>query len=92
MDGRIAPRGAVRVVSGTFDPLLAEHADELARFKQEGEELVVMVREPDAPLLSLRARMELVAALECVDWVAPAQELDDAYRARFLAHVIERQE
>ncbi|MDQ6759179.1 MAG: hypothetical protein M3Z32_04840 [Acidobacteriota bacterium] len=85
----------VRWVTGTFDPLLAEHAQRLREFIEPGHILVVIVANPPRPLLSQRARAELVAALSMVDHVVmkdgPAQfsEPDDArIREEFIQHVL----
>jgi bifunctional ADP-heptose synthase (sugar kinase/adenylyltransferase) len=61
----------LRVVTGYFDPLLAAHAEALAR---TGCGLLVLVVSPADPLLPVRARAELVAALRCVDWVVPLND------------------
>jgi bifunctional ADP-heptose synthase (sugar kinase/adenylyltransferase) len=70
--GRIAEaRSAgrpLRLVKGPFEPVLAAHAEGLARLKQEGELLVVGVT-GEGEFLKGEARVELVAALECVDVV-----------------------
>jgi phosphopantetheine adenylyltransferase len=57
------------VVSGYFDPLLAAHARRLEQLAEQFGPLVVAVLDPDNPLLPLRARAELVAALRCVKTV-----------------------
>ncbi len=62
------PPGAL-VVSGHFDPLLAAHAAQLRKLSETAPGLAVIVTEPAAPILSARARAELVAALACVDIV-----------------------
>lgn len=91
-----------RVVSGSFDPLLRAHADELASLREGFPALAVVVTEPAQPLLPARARAELVAALQCVDAVflagaeAPAPQLrleagHERLRAEFLRHVRARQ-
>ncbi len=91
-----------RVVSGSFDPLLRQHADELAELRQGCSALAVVVTEPAEPLLPARARAELVAALRCVDAVfldsegaPPAdvrlEEGHERLRAGFLRHVRARQ-
>lgn len=66
---RIAADGAT-VVSGYFDPLLASHAQRLAGLKRDGTPLLVLIATPENPILSARARAELVASLEAVDHVA----------------------
>jgi bifunctional ADP-heptose synthase (sugar kinase/adenylyltransferase) len=55
--------------SGHFDPLLAEHVRRLQQARQPGWLLIVEVTDPTQPLLSQRARAELVAALSIVDYV-----------------------
>ena len=56
------------VIEGHFDPLLGAQAAQISRAKNS-RPLVVVVREPDAPLLPSRARAELVAELRAVDYV-----------------------
>lgn len=87
-----------KVVVGYFDPLYAAH---VARLQEFGRTIVIVADTPN-PILSLRARAELVASLACVEWVAiGAGNLDgfdiideraaDERRARELsAHIIER--
>lgn len=73
----------VKLVTGTFDPLLAAHARRLREVAGEGAVLFAAISEPANPLLSARARAELVAALGVVDYVvlgdAPLQP-DEIYR------------
>ena len=67
-----AARGAgktVKLVTGTFDPLLAAHARRLREIAGEGAVLFAAIQEPDAALLTAQARAELVAALGVVDYV-----------------------
>ena len=59
------------VVAGHFDPLLASHAARLAEARAGAAALAVVVTDPPEPVLPLRARAELVAALRCVDLVIP---------------------
>lgn len=59
----------LKVVTGYFDPLLAAHARRLGELRRLGETLVVIICEPDRPLLPAAARAELVAALAVVDCV-----------------------
>lgn len=66
---KLAHLSPVRWVSGHFDPMLAEHARRLRDFAQPGSLLIVVVTNPAEPLLSQRARAELVAALSMVDHV-----------------------
>jgi bifunctional ADP-heptose synthase (sugar kinase/adenylyltransferase) len=73
----------VKLVAGTFDPLLAAHARRLREIAGEGSVLFAAVREPVRPLLAAQARAELVAALGVVDYVvlgeAPLRP-DEVYR------------
>jgi len=70
-----------RWISGHFDPLLAEHVGRLRRARQPGTLLVVEVTNPARPLLSQRARAELVAALAMVDYVVLSSVETDAVLA-----------
>jgi bifunctional ADP-heptose synthase (sugar kinase/adenylyltransferase) len=86
-----------RWVSGHFDPLLAEHVARLGECVEAGRALVVEVTNPEQPLLTQRARAELVAALAMVDYVVPANGeparggVNDAdIRERFIEHVLRR--
>ena len=80
--------------TGHFDPLLAEHAALLHHAASDGHTLVVEITNPARPLLSLRARAELVAALADVNYVvmsdreAPAPDME--ITRRFVQHVRER--
>ncbi|MBI4891453.1 MAG: hypothetical protein HY821_12575 [Acidobacteria bacterium] len=95
------PPGAL-VVSGSFDPLLAAHAEELVRLSQGACALAVVIEEPPQPILPARARAELVAALACVTQVylagdgapAPAVSLGQEHlrrRGEFVEHLRSRQ-
>lgn len=102
---RLAAWGDYTLVSGHFDPLLAAHARRLESVRSAGVPLVVLVTDPERPLLPARARAELVAALGSVELVilpdgsgaslpAPAfrfEAQDDADAAAFAGHVRERQ-
>ncbi|MGJ5816827.1 hypothetical protein [Paludibaculum fermentans] len=92
----------VRLVSGYFDPLLTVHAAWLAEARGVSDKLAVVVKDPPVPILSTRARAELVAALKVVDFVlleAPGvptadvqlDQRDAAAAAAFVAHVRQRQ-
>jgi bifunctional ADP-heptose synthase (sugar kinase/adenylyltransferase) len=78
-----APR-ACTVVTGTFDPVLAGDARQLAeiRASQPDRPLLVVVLPLPEGLLPQRARAELVAALRMVDYVVTA---DDAAPHALLA-------
>jgi bifunctional ADP-heptose synthase (sugar kinase/adenylyltransferase) len=84
---------AARWISGSFDPLLAEHVRRLREAWEPGSLLVAEVTNPARPLLSQRARAELVAALSMVDYVVcgnggPGGDTD--LTERFIEHVLER--
>jgi|SRR5579863_9307217 len=64
----------VRIVTGYFDVLVAEHVRRLREVKNGSGALVVVVLDPPEALLAGRARAELVAALAVVDYVVPADE------------------
>jgi D-beta-D-heptose 7-phosphate kinase/D-beta-D-heptose 1-phosphate adenosyltransferase len=64
--------------NGCFDLLHVGHIRSLEQARLLGDRLIVAinldasvrrVKGPDRPILPARARMELVAALGCVDWV-----------------------
>jgi bifunctional ADP-heptose synthase (sugar kinase/adenylyltransferase) len=84
---------AARWISGHFDPLLAEHVGRLRQAREPGSLLVVEVTNPARPLLSQRARAELVAALSIVDYVVcgnGSSAVDADLIERFVCHVLER--
>ena len=64
----LAQSGAT-VVSGHFDPLIASMAQRLQELKQNSHPLLVLIRAPPNAILPARARAELVAALQIVDFV-----------------------
>jgi bifunctional ADP-heptose synthase (sugar kinase/adenylyltransferase) len=64
----------VRIVTGYFDVIVAEHVRRLREIKNGSGALVVVVLDPHDALLAGRARAELVAALAVVDYVVPADE------------------
>ena len=66
----------VTVVTGSFDVLLAAHVRELrdARDSVRDALLLVAVTTPRQPLLEPRARAEMVAALEMVDYVVSLED------------------
>lgn len=63
---------SARVVTGHFDPLLAADARKLTEIAGRNGRLVIVVTNPERPILAERARAELVAALECVEYVVLA--------------------
>jgi bifunctional ADP-heptose synthase (sugar kinase/adenylyltransferase) len=64
----------VKIVTGYFDVIVADHVRRLREIKNGSGTLVVVVLDPPEPLLAARARAELVAALGMVDYVVPADE------------------
>jgi bifunctional ADP-heptose synthase (sugar kinase/adenylyltransferase) len=64
----------VKIVTGYFDVIVAEHVRRLREIKNGSAMLVVVVLDPLEALLAARARAELVAALAVVDYVVPADE------------------
>ena len=65
---RLAREGAT-VVSGYFDPMVASYAEQLAKLKEDGRPLLVLITEPPEPVLPALARAQLVAGLAAVDYV-----------------------
>jgi glycerol-3-phosphate cytidylyltransferase-like family protein len=65
------PRGALAVVTGTFNPLLAEHARALAAVRNRTPErpLLAVILPAEPALLPAEARAALVAATRMVDYV-----------------------
>ncbi len=70
----------VVATNGCFDILHPGHLRYLQQAKAMGDRLVVLVNSddsvkrlkgPDRPVNKLEQRMEMLAALECVDWVVP---------------------
>ena len=76
--------GPVAVAAGTFNPLRAAEARELAAFHERtpGASLLALVLPADPELLPQAARAELAAALRVVSYVVPASSEDwiDALR------------
>jgi bifunctional ADP-heptose synthase (sugar kinase/adenylyltransferase) len=60
------------LVTGYFDVLRTGHVERLQQLARSGNRLKVAVLDPPQPILSRRARAELVAALAMVDYVVPA--------------------
>ncbi len=82
-------------ISGQFDPLLAEHVRRLKQARESGQLLVVEVTNSPQALLPQRARAELVAALEMVDYVvmgegAGASDWDADITGSFVELVLDR--
>ena len=71
------------MTNGCFDILHAGHVAYLQEAKRLGDRLVVAVNDdasvarlkgPARPVVTLAERMQVLAALECVDWVVPFSE------------------
>lgn len=84
-------------VKGSFDPLLAEHANTLRQLTRAGQMLIVCVTDPARPLMPRRARAELLAGILVVDYVVldavatEARDIDEPHiRSTFIEHVITR--
>lgn len=78
IEARLGRGEALRVVTGHFDPLLGAHARRLEEIAASDGRPLVVITEPDHPLLSAEARAVLVAALDAVELVtiAPPEGLD----------------
>src|ERR1035441_6952778 len=90
-----APRACI-VVTGAFDPVLADDARELAGIRAnhpDGPLLVVVLPLP-GELLPGRARAELVAALRMVDYVVTASDgaTDSLLASLEPAHLVRSEE
>jgi len=57
------------IVSGYFDPVISVHAERLQGLKEAGRPLLVLIATPADAILPAEARAQLIAALECVDYV-----------------------
>jgi D-beta-D-heptose 7-phosphate kinase/D-beta-D-heptose 1-phosphate adenosyltransferase len=79
---RAARRRGETVVftNGCFDVIHVGHVRSLEQARSLGDRLIVAVngdasvrrlKGPERPLVPARQRMEVLAALECVDWVVP---------------------
>jgi rfaE bifunctional protein kinase chain/domain/rfaE bifunctional protein nucleotidyltransferase chain/domain len=80
---RLRRRGAERIVlaHGAFDLLHIGHLKHLESARRQGTRLVVTVtadrfvnKGPDRPVFPALVRAEMLAALECVDYVAVSEE------------------
>ena len=79
-------------VTGSFDPVLAEHARRLVAAKGDADALAVVITNPRRMLLPARARAELVAALAVVDYVVLLEQDDPDFIEKLGARRVERQE
>src|SRR5882724_1226034 len=86
-------RSRLMLVTGYFDVLRTGHTERLQQLAEGGKRLMVVVLDPPQPILSRRARAELVAALAMVDYVVPAGQdgLQDLLN-QFPAEAIAREE
>jgi bifunctional ADP-heptose synthase (sugar kinase/adenylyltransferase) len=94
---RAAAQRKARWFTGYFDPLVAEHLQMLRNAAKQDELLIVQIMDPPRPLLPARARAELVAGLDRVDYVvepAANEEIspapDDDIRRHFIDNVRRR--
>jgi bifunctional ADP-heptose synthase (sugar kinase/adenylyltransferase) len=70
----LSSRVRTAFVSGYFDPVTAEHARRLRERKAGHDVLVAAISNPSDPVLDERARAEVLAALEMVDYVVLPRE------------------
>ncbi len=83
----------LKVITGYFDVIVAEHVRRLREIKDGSGKLLVVVLDPPDTVLSRRARAELVAALSVVDYVVPAgEQAATALLSYFTAGEIVREE
>jgi bifunctional ADP-heptose synthase (sugar kinase/adenylyltransferase) len=68
-------------VVGYFDPMHAGHVRRLREICADGHRIAVVIADPPDPILPTRARAELVAALDCVEYVVAAGTNADAITA-----------
>ncbi len=80
MQGAKAEGEKIVLTNGCFDILHPGHVRYLQQAKALGDRLIILVNSdasvtrlkgPERPLNNLQYRMEMLAALECVDWVLP---------------------
>jgi len=64
--------GKLTVIVGHFDPVTAAHAHRISGLLGNTDRLAVVVTDPPEPVLPQRARAELMAALQAVDYVVAA--------------------
>ncbi len=76
----LAEQPGIKLVRGTFDPLLAAHVARLKEIAGPTGRLVIILSSPENPLLSAAARAELVAALAAVELVVlPPRDYDPGW-------------
>jgi len=83
LESRLASEPGLVLANGIFDLLHVGHVRYLEGAKRAGSSLLVALNSDTSarklkgegrPLLPLAERMELVAALQCVDWVTSFEE------------------
>ena len=62
----LAESGNLKLIRGAFDPLLSWHVNRLREIAGESGEVVVLLCDPEKPILNSRARAELAAGLGIV--------------------------
>ncbi len=83
----------LNLVTGCFDPLLSEHARRLDTIRNGAAALMVVIAEPERPLMTARARAELVAGLAAVDFVVvPGREGPETLLKQLPAAEVAREE
>lgn len=85
------------MTNGCFDLLHPGHIDTLEKARALGDRLIVAVNDdasvarlkgPARPVQNLAARMRMLAALSCVDWVVPfAEDTPERLYRELLPHV-----
>lgn len=84
---------ALKLVTGYFDVLVAEHVRRLREIAGDSAKLFVVVLDPPSALVAARPRAEMVAALAVVDYVIPAgEQACEQLLGRFAASEIVREE
>ncbi len=82
---QIKEKGFLVTLNGSFDLLHAGHLKILMEAKQQGGQLLVLLnsdasiqqyKSPERPIIPLKYRLEMMAALFCVDYVSWFEELD----------------
>ena len=74
----LAPAPPRALVIGHFDPVVYSHVERMGALAAEYGPLAVCVTSPVDPLLPVRARAELAAALACTEFVTIAEHAEVA--------------
>jgi bifunctional ADP-heptose synthase (sugar kinase/adenylyltransferase) len=80
------------IVIGYFDPVLGTHARRLAEIAASHGQAIVVLTDPPRPILPRRARAELVAALESVEYVVLADNPTAEFVTRLPSAFVIREE